>query len=122
MKLVDYVIGLATLGTVNNAGLDTDFDMNKYQVPVRNSKRNILIENIQWGVFSINILSWLSLLFINLGAIELVLLNVIPIAIIIVIGTFKDQAAQEAYDKYAEWKEQREDYLESLEEEDLYDH
>jgi hypothetical protein len=121
MKLVDTIIGMVTLGTVNNAGIDTDFDMNKYQAPVRNSKRNILIDNIQWGLFSVNIFSWLMLLFINLGALELVLMNLVPIAIIIVIERFKDQAAQEAYDKYAEWEEMKEDYLENIEEEDLYD-
>jgi hypothetical protein len=38
-----------------------------------------------------------------------------------VIERFKDQASQEAYDKYAEWEEMKEDYLENLEEEDLYD-
>jgi hypothetical protein len=48
-------------------------------------------------------------------------MNIIPVAIIIVIERFKDQASQEAYDKYAEWEEMKEDYLESLEEEDLYD-
>jgi hypothetical protein len=61
------------------------------------------------------------LLFIDLGAVELVLMNVIPIAIIMVIERFKDQEAQEAYDKYVEWEEQKEDYIESLEDEDLYD-
>ena len=121
MKLADRILGLVTLGTVDNAEIDTDFDMNLYQTPVTNSKRNVLIENIQWGVFSINILSWLLLLFIDLKGIELVLMNIIPIAIIMVIGMFKDREAQEAYDKYAEWKEQRDEYIEILEEEDLYD-
>jgi hypothetical protein len=120
MKLVDRILGMANLGTVNNAELDADFDMNLYHVPVKNSRRNIMIENIQWGVFSINIISWLSLLFINLTALELVLMNIIPIAIIIVIGMLKDSKSQEAYDKYAEWEEQREEYMEILEEEELY--
>jgi tetrahydromethanopterin S-methyltransferase subunit E len=96
--------------------------MNLYNAPVRNSKRNILIENIQWGLFSVNIFSWLLLLFVNLGGLQLVLMNIIPVAIIIVIERFKDNKAQEAYDKYAEWEEMKEDYLENLEEEDLYNH
>jgi hypothetical protein len=33
----------------------------------------------------------------------------------------KDKRAQEAYDKYAEWKEMRDDYVEILAEKDLYD-
>jgi hypothetical protein len=47
-------------------------------------------------------------------------MNIIPIAIVIVLGMFKDKRAQEAYDKYAEWEEQREEYMEILEEEELY--
>jgi hypothetical protein len=120
MKLVDTILGFVTLGT-DKKEFDTDFDINLYHTPVKNSRRNILIENVQWCMFSINIFSWIMLLFIDLGAVELVLMNVIPIAIIMVIGMFKDREAQEAYDKYAEWKEQRDEYIEILEEEDLYD-
>ena len=121
MKLVDRILGMVNLGTVNNTELDADFDMNLYHAPVRNSKRNIMIENIQYGVFSIAIFSWLLLIFVDLKAIELILMNVIPIAIVIVLGMFKDRKAQEAYDKYAEWKEMRDDYVEILAEKDLYD-
>ena len=120
MKLVDNIIGLATLGTINNAEIDADFDMNRYQAPVKNSKRNMLIENVQYGVFSIVIFSWLLLIFVDLKAIELILMNIIPIAIVIVLGMFKDQRAQDAYDKYEEWEEQRDEYIDILEEEELY--
>jgi hypothetical protein len=121
MKLVDRILGMVNLGTVNDTELDADFDMNLYKAPVKNSRRNIMIENIQYGVFSIAIFSWLSLIFIDLKALELILMNVIPIAIVIVLGMFKDKRAQEAYDKYAEWKEMRDDYVEILAEKDLYD-
>jgi hypothetical protein len=119
MKLVDRILGLVTLGA-DKKEFDMDFDLNLYHAPVRNSKRNIMIENIQYGVFSIAIFSWLLLIFVDLKAIELTLMNIIPIAIVIVLGMFKDKRAQEAYDKYAEWEEQREEYMEILEEEELY--
>ena len=121
MKLVENILGMVNLGTVNNTELDADFNMNLYNAPVKNSKRNILIENLQYGVFSIVIFSWLLLIFVDLKALELILMNVIPIAIVIVLGMFKDKRAQEAYDKYAEWKEMRDDYVEILAEENLYD-
>lgn len=119
MKLADRILGLVTLGT-DKKEFDMDFDLNLYHAPVKNSRRNIMIENIQYGVFSIAIFSWISLLFVDLKALELILLNVIPIAIVIVLGMLKDKRAQEAYDKYAEWEEQRDEYIEILEEEELY--
>ena len=119
MKLVDRIIAMATLGT-DKKEFDMDFDLNLYHAPVRNSRRNVMIENIQYAVFSIVIFSWISLIFIDLAALELILLNVIPIAIVIVLGMFKDKRAQEAYDKYAEWKEMRDEYVEILAEENLY--
>ena len=113
-QLINSILRFTNLETVQG---DTDeyFDMDLYREPVENSKRNILIEKIQMGLLAIPFSFWVSMIFLNYYFFEVILFNLLPLAAAWILDMLKDKEIQAAYDKYAEWKLERDEILEEEE-------
>jgi hypothetical protein len=101
MSLVD----LDSVKVDNN----TDFDFDKYSIPVENLERNKKIERIQTILFSIPCIMFALLIFIDFNMWEVTAIIVIPLIVVAILELLKDKEAQEAYEEYGAWELEREE-------------
>lgn len=124
MKAIDIIttVSATILASVNlDSEKDTDyetdiwdFDFEKYSEPVEDCRRNKIIDTIQVSLILVPVFTFIAMLFINFYDYEVVILTVVPFVIAFLLEKLKDKAAQEAYEEYETWLEQKLEFEEQM--------
>ena len=96
-------MSLVDLDAIKTEANVTDFDFDRYVVPVENLKRNRIIERIQAILFAIPCIMFILLLFLDFRRWEVSIICILPIAIAVAIDFLKDKEAEKQYNEYQEW-------------------
>ena len=97
------IMSLVDMDTVKSGTDHSDFDFDRYVVPVENLKRNRMIERIQAILFAIPCIMFVLLLFLDFRRWEVSIICILPVAIAVAIDFLKDRKAEKEYNEYQEW-------------------